>query len=538
MPVGGGNGGVVPGNGSGEDPGEGQPPSGEGDSTPQDPTDGQSGGDNTGDNGNPNDGTGTGGPGSGNPNDGSGTGGPGSGTTNPAPGDPPEELACEKPPPEEDNQGASEEDQGFWGDLWDGVKEGLTYGYEFVKGFWAGIKDQISDLANLILHPIDTAKGLIELGKAFYDKPVETAKMIGEALGKDLSQLVNCGAYDQGLIVGKYVNPAFMLKLATKLAKFGDLAKAIKATKRDLGCASFEPGTLVWTPGGMVPIEQLKVDDSVRSRYEGIYTDSDQKITALHSREAPDSLSLVLEGYEVLRVTTEHPLWVQGKGWVEAGQIEVGESVASVNGDRLVMGNVPRGQPTKVHNLTVSDTHTYFAGKSGVWVHNVSCDIPLYRSPKSPSGFKIGASDGGSGSWVDANRAGVKDEALNFQQQVTGAPLDVKRIREYDVEGVKFDGFDANRKVLLDAKRYTELCPLADCKPEFLQGAVADKLAKEARNQIDAVMKSMQPNTPIEWHISNPEMANKVAEILDKKFIGNTDYLGKIKVIYTPDVVN
>jgi len=101
-------------------------------------------------------------------------------------------------PTEDDGSTKKDEDKGFWGSLWDEVKDGLVAGYEFVKGFWEGMKKQVADLGNLLAHPIDTAKGLIELGKQFVKEPAKTAKMIADALGEEFKTLVECGAFDKG----------------------------------------------------------------------------------------------------------------------------------------------------------------------------------------------------------------------------------------------------------------------------------------------------------------------------------------------------
>lgn len=284
---------------------------------------------------------------------------------------PMDSVECESNSPEDDNQGASDEDQGFWGDLWDGVKDGLVEGYEFVKGFWAGIKDQIGDLVNIVLHPIDTAAGLIELGKAFYNDPVGTAQMIGEALGEDWSKLVNCGAYDRGRIIGNYVSPAFMMKLATKLSRFGDLAQALRRVKEDMPCASFSSGTQIQTSLGLKPIESVLKGNLVASRDEYSYLDTDQSVTNTFSRFV-DHYRLLVTDQETIKITDTHPLWVQGVGWVETKDIERGSVIATGTSDARVLSNTRINSTLKVHNFSVANTESYFVGNSLIWAHNAT----------------------------------------------------------------------------------------------------------------------------------------------------------------------
>ena len=279
------------------------------------------------------------------------------------------------PTPAEDNGDTKkEEDKGFWGSLWSEVKDGLVAGYEFVKGFWEGMKKQVADLGDLLAHPIDTAKGLIELGKQFVKDPEGTAKMIADSLGDEFNTLVECGAFDKGRVIGENVSPAFMVKLASKMANFGDLAKALKATKKDFGCASFAAGTPIWTTDGKVNIETLIEGNTVHSRARKDFIDNPQKITNTFGRTADHYYQLTTE-FETINVTAEHPLWKQGRGWTETQYLKVDNVVASADGDVLILDNKKIDKPLQVYNFSVENTPSYFAGKSKLWVHNAACDL-------------------------------------------------------------------------------------------------------------------------------------------------------------------
>ena len=92
---------------------------------------------------------------------------------------------------------------------------------------------------------------------------------------------------------------------------------------------------------------------------------------------------------ETLTFTPEHPLYVQGQGWVEAGSAGIGTSIVSRAGpalqvtaltwqknkaEELASGGGFGGYT--VYNLTVEHDHTFFVGTTGggTWVHNV-CGI-------------------------------------------------------------------------------------------------------------------------------------------------------------------
>lgn len=289
------------------------------------------------------------------------------------------EDVCDKMPVSEDNKGAQGDDSSLWGKLWSGVKGGLTYGYEFLKGLYSGFKDQLVGLLELVTNIDDVVLGLIELGKSFYNDPKGTILQLGEVLGQDvvdaITRATQCGPYDLGKVIGQNVSPVVAVKLATRIGKFGDkLADAVRATKLEIGCASFAAGTPVVLSHGTVPIEAVHPGQAVRSRSERGFVDAPQPVTNVFQRVAPRVRSLSTEGGAFL-VTDEHPFWVQGKGWTPAQDIAVDEAIASVHGDALVLSNERIERPTKVYNFSVANTPSYFVGGNGLWAHNAKCSV-------------------------------------------------------------------------------------------------------------------------------------------------------------------
>ncbi|MDY0977221.1 polymorphic toxin-type HINT domain-containing protein [Massilia sp. CFBP9012] len=293
------------------------------------------------------------------------------------------EDVCEKPSADDDHKGANERDKGFWGSLWDSVKGSVTYGYEFVKGVVAGLKGQIADLWNMVTNPGEVISGLVELGKSFFNDPKGTMQALGQMLGQEavdtFTRATQCGAYDLGKVIGSYVSPAFGLKLATNLTKFsGKLGDAAKALRKEYGCASFVAGTLVLTAEGFKSIESIVVGQHVGSRNENSFADRPQVVTDVFGRVAPSYRRLATQ-LETFEITEEHPLWQQGKGWVEAGKLVPGDVIASAQGDTVVVANDIVQHPRKVYNFSVAHTHSYFVGAQQIWVHNAGpCSIELH----------------------------------------------------------------------------------------------------------------------------------------------------------------
>jgi hypothetical protein len=421
---------------------------------------------------------------------------------------------------------AASSDQTTLGRVWDELRGLAADAYEFVRGFWDGIKDQIGDLVAAISDPLETARGIYELAMAFLEDPAGTARTIGAALGHDLSQLVDCGAYDRGRVLGSYVSPAFMLKLASKLAQFGraGLQQAADLTKRELGCASFAGDTPVWIGHRSVPIRSLRPGESVASRNEHSYLDSSRVVARTFERRASAYHEIETEASR-FAITEEHPLWVQGHGWTPVRDIEVGAPIATIDGDTLVLANRRVDEALQVFNLSVANDESYFIGDERVWAHNATCTVRIpYHPPRSPSNFAIGASDGGPGEWSSISRPDT--DAYRYQERITGAPRGV----EYNVNGVNFDGYDAQRDVLLDAKHWTQECPLGDrCRSEPLKRALSNKLLEEALRQIEAVRET---GTRIEWRVVDEEMALRISAILDEGLDAASDRQS-ISVIYT-----
>ena len=86
---------------------------------------------------------------------------------------------------------------------------------------------------------------------------------------------------------------------------------------------------------------------------------------------------LVINGEEVI-TTDNHPFYVQGRGFIEAGRLLVGDKLVSVNGDDLLIEKYKIEEfeiSVNVYNFQVENSHTYFVGRNTVWVHNTECKV-------------------------------------------------------------------------------------------------------------------------------------------------------------------
>ena len=168
-------------------------------------------------------------------------------------------------------------------------------------------------------------------------------------------------------------------------------------------------------------------------------------VTNTIERHAPSVVDVTLHDAttgktETLTCTPEHPLFVQGQGWVEAGSVGIGSSIVSRAGPALEITNLTweknkaeelaAGTGSSfggytVYNLTVEGDHTYFVGASGggTWVHNAGpCD------------------------WKPAEEAGTKasDSADAFQRDLIKKAEKLSTVIRVDIP-IKEDLFVAGK---------------------------------------------------------------------------------------------
>ncbi len=131
----------------------------------------------------------------------------------------------------------------------------------------------------------------------------------------------------------------------------------------------FVAGTMVTTLRGQKPIETIVAGDMVLSRSVLTGELRFKPVVAATTRTPAQSVILHVNN-ERLHATTSHLLWVSGKGWTKAGDIESGALLHSATEPAVVMRKRP-GPVVPTHNLIVADYHTYFVGDSQVLSHDV-----------------------------------------------------------------------------------------------------------------------------------------------------------------------
>jgi Restriction endonuclease fold toxin 5 len=141
---------------------------------------------------------------------------------------------------------------------------------------------------------------------------------------------------------------------------------------------------------------------------------------------------------------------------------------------------------------------------------------PPLPPPLRPAAQMLGKTEGGPGVWAEAPRRAKGGE---YQEQISG----VTRGVEYAVPlqsakrgEVLFDGFDAQRRVLLDAKDWRGFPP---SDTVFWHNSTLI----EARAQIDAAK-----GLPIEWHFSSEGGLQATRRLF------NEQNIREINLVFTP----
>ncbi|MFE9832858.1 ricin-type beta-trefoil lectin domain protein [Streptomyces halstedii] len=168
-------------------------------------------------------------------------------------------------------------------------------------------------------------------------------------------------------------------------------------------CNSFVPGTkVVMADGSTKAIEDVKAGDKVLATDPETGRTTVETVTAEIKGEGLKHLVKVTvdtdgdQGDETASVTATdgHPFWVEALGaWIDATDLQAGEWLRTSTGTYVQITAVERWTATTsaVHNLTVSDLHTYYvlAGATPVLVHNcgsssLDIDEELARLPEYP----------------------------------------------------------------------------------------------------------------------------------------------------------
>ncbi len=291
------------------------------------------------------------------------------------------------------------------GGLLGGVVRGLNYAQAV-----GGLADGVAAAANGDFGgaALSIAGGLLALSRTRTGCQITASieksftKTLGSGLTSALSQSVNLGSRALGLVSASSNISTAVTQLGNGdiLGGLLNIVQAGATTYRALQAnACFSGDMLLDAEDGKKRADQIQLGDRLWSRHE---FDPHGPIELKTVEEVFTRVSPILNVHvagQVIRTTREHPFYVESRGWIPAGILQIGDLLTTRNGLLVpVEGIADSGAVETVYNWRIGEYHTYFvsatdAGAGGL-AHN-ACTV-------NESGLR-------TGSYNDLRRAGVTD---------------------------------------------------------------------------------------------------------------------------------
>ena len=142
----------------------------------------------------------------------------------------------------------------------------------------------------------------------------------------------------------------------------------------------------IYTDEGQKPSEEIEVGDKVLSEEPETGEQGYFEVVAITSHAVDEVLQVTLDveaedsdndeqqlNTDTMEVTPEHPVYVEGKGWLWAENLSIGDRLRRADGGMAKVLAIERRELDEaqvVYNFTVKGPHTYFVLEAGVLVHN------------------------------------------------------------------------------------------------------------------------------------------------------------------------
>jgi hypothetical protein len=226
--------------------------------------------------------------------------------------------------------------------------------------------------------------------------------------------------------------------LAKGIAKAGGFKQAIKNAWCKFGFGKcFVAGTLIHTPDGPKPIEEIRVGDKVWAHDLATGRDELQLVAETFVRSTDELFHLTVND-QVVSTTAEHPFMVQGRGWIDAAFLRVGDLLVTPEGTTVPIEAIetetrdPENVET-VYNFHVETHSNYYVyvGDTPVLVHNTKhspdelCDISKLKGDEPDTARRLMEQPGWDGGqlkgFVDTNNPDFIDE-LGRTYDAVGGP--------------------------------------------------------------------------------------------------------------------
>ena len=183
--------------------------------------------------------------------------------------------------------------------------------------------------------------------------------------------------FNQKLHSSKLYN-GFQFTVSALAVFSGSTYSSMKKHQETLTC--FVAGTMILTASGLVAIENIKAGDKVISTDPETFETAEKTVLETYIREDSKLIHLMINGEEIITTET-HPFYVKNRGFVNAGELAIGDELLDSNCNVLLVENHSvelTDEPVTVYNFQVEGFHTYHVGCFYVLVHNADYN----QSPK------------------------------------------------------------------------------------------------------------------------------------------------------------
>jgi hypothetical protein len=135
---------------------------------------------------------------------------------------------------------------------------------------------------------------------------------------------------------------------------------------------------VVMANGRTKPIGSIHIGDMVLSRDETTGCIAAQIVEKVFVHRTKGSLIVRYANGQTLDTTDEHRFYIVGRGFIPGAQLSVGMDGLTKDDRRVRIVSLehPEKRSHTVYNIRVSHFHTYFVGKTGIWVHNEKSHHP------------------------------------------------------------------------------------------------------------------------------------------------------------------
>ena len=137
----------------------------------------------------------------------------------------------------------------------------------------------------------------------------------------------------------------------------------------------FVAGTKVLSENGLINIEDIKNGMKVYSYNEETKQVELNEVKNTFINYVDYDMYKIYIKNEVIESTNKHPYYIKDRGWIEARDLQIGDTLITAENKEIEIKNIEivkhvGNKLKEVYNIEVNNNHNYFVGENKVLVHN------------------------------------------------------------------------------------------------------------------------------------------------------------------------